>query len=250
MTGACRRHGLHVYRTAEHLVGCVAAFALQGLERGEPAILVPARANRAPLVGRLRESGFDVDAALAAGRLVLADADELVQRSLAASPASVDGMWESFRSLVASLRARGARGVTVWGEGPDRLLKAGHPALFTDLERRWCDATRNDTRLNLLCSYRADPLDASVYDGELQAVCALHSHVLELEDAAELGAVVESAVAEVLGARMTGMAWSLADAAVPLTAELPLPFARLLWLKEQMPSTWGRVLALARAKVR
>lgn len=247
MTVLNRRHGLHVYRTTDHLAASIAGFALAGLQRGDPAVLVPAAEHRGPVLGALQAAGVDVPAAMAANRLVVADADELAARCAAAG--SVDEVWRAFTALLANLRQGGRLGVTVWGETPDRLLKTGHEELYRDLETRWAAWTTEDPHIDLLCSCEADLLGEALYDGVLQEVCALHTHVFTVEDAFRLTEVIDAAAADVLGPRMAGMAWALADASRRPTAELPLPFARLLWLKAQMPHTWQHVVAVARLKV-
>lgn len=236
-------HGLHVYRTEAHLTAHVAAFARTALHRGEAAVLVPARAHRAPLLARLDATGVDVAGATAAGRLVLADADEFAALSIARG--AIDEVWRHFTEVVTGMRARGLARLSIWGETPDVLLKAGERALFEALERRWCAATAEDPAVNLLCSCRGDLLDPAFYEGELQQVCALHSHAWELEDAEALHRIVDAAATSILGARMTNMAWCVADVQPRPTQALPLPLARLLWLRTEMPSTWARVLKAA-----
>lgn len=236
-------HGLHVYRTEANLTARVAAFARTALLRGEAAVLVPARAHREPLLARLDETGVDVGSATAAGRLVLADADELAARTVARG--AIDEVWGHLTEVITGGRARGLARLSIWGETPDVLLKAGKVELFEALERRWCAATEEDPAVDLLCSCRGDLLDPAFYEGELQRACALHSHAWELEDAEALHHLVDAAASSILGPRMTSMAWCVADVQPRPTRALPLPLARLLWLRTEMPSTWARVLKAA-----
>ncbi|MFZ5482362.1 MAG: MEDS domain-containing protein [Myxococcota bacterium] len=238
------RHGLSVYRTPAHLAAGVAAFATRALHAGAPVVLVPSRAHRAAVLAGVEGMGIDVAAGLADARLLVLDADEVAAACIAEG--DVAGAWTAFERHLDALRSRGARRVAVWGEGTDLLLKAGRRDLSARLERRWCEATATDTALDLACSFCADLLDEASWGAELAGACALHTDVTDVEDAERIEALVDRAVAVVLGPRVTGMAWSFADARPPDPGALPVALARLLWLREQMPATCSRVLAVAR----
>lgn len=241
-----RRHGLHLYASDAHFATVVARFAGEGLERGEPAILVPAGSHRDLLLAELRRLGVDVSARLREGRLVLLDADELASRCLSGALPRVDEIWYGFMSLLGRLRSQGSRRFTVWGETPDLLLKAGRLALFRELESLWRTAVDGEG-VDLLCSYRGDLLEERTYAGELQAVCGLHTHVLASEDAARVSELLDLAMAALLGSRSTSMMHVLADEVRRPWLGLPVAVRRMSWLMENMPSMGVRILARARA---
>jgi hypothetical protein len=238
-----RRHGLHVYQTDAHLARCVAMFAKSGLESGEIVILVPSRPHRELILAQLKRVGVDVPKAISRRRLVLRDADTIAEQSVAAG--SVEAAWREFRGLLESAGPR----VAVWGEATDRLLQMGHTELYLRLERLWCEAIVTSLSLRVLCSYRADPLDERIYEGELQDGCANHTHLHDLEDAGRLEGRVSESLERLLGSKLAGMALTLADAARPQLADMPPPFSRLIWLQAQMPATWRRVLADLRERI-
>lgn len=237
------RHGLHVYQTDAHLARCVATFAKNGLDSGETVILVPSRQHREPVLAQLARGGVDVPEAISRGRLVLRDADTIAEQSIAAG--SVEAAWREFRGLLESA----GPSVAVWGEATDRLLQMGETELYLRLERLWCEAIVTSLGLRVLCSYRADPLDERIYEGELQDGCANHTHLHDLEDAGRLEGRVSESLERILGSKLAGMALTLADASRPQLAEMPPPFSRLLWLQAQMPATWRRVVADVRARI-
>lgn len=246
MDSTAGRHGLHVYRSTEHLARRVAAFAQAGLDRGEPAILVPSREHSEPLLAELRRRGVDVDARLADGTLIVCDADVNARKCLAASPPSVDGLWRSFLDVMAGLRARGFRRITIWGETPDVLRLSGSRALFMDLENRWVEATRGD-EIDLLCSFRADVLDPSIYEQALPDACSTHTHLIELEDEARVKAA-DADLDKALGSRHYQMLSSLVEQTPASPAVMPSPLARVLWAAQHMPTTARRALQSARVR--
>jgi hypothetical protein len=246
LIAASHHHALHVYRTDAHLAAHAAEFARKGLARGEPTILVPNAAQRDPLLAQLAEGGTDVDRAMGEGRLVMADADALAAQATS-SPAGLQEAWNGVVDLLSTVRGPSVGRVTVWRDAPHRLLRSGNRREFFELEARWCEITR-DEGVSLLCSYSGDLLDDALYGGDLQDLFAHHTHLLGSEDADNLEAPVHDALCDVLGKRMAGMAWALADAAEPAIRDIHPSIARLVWLKQNMPSTWGRVIVLARSK--
>jgi hypothetical protein len=237
------RHGLHIYQTDGHLARCVAMFAKSSLDCGETVILVPSRPHRELILGQLRRLGVDVPKAVGRRRLVLRDADLIAEQSVAAG--SVEAAWREFRSLLESAGPR----VAVWGEATDRLLQMGQTELYLRLERLWCEATVTSLSLRVLCSYRADPLDERIYDGDVQDGCANHTHLHSMEDAGRLEGRVAEALEGALGARLSGIALTLADSARSPLADLPAPFSRLIWLHANMPVTWQRIVAQLRERI-
>jgi hypothetical protein len=232
MDARAGRHGLHIYRSDAHLTGCAARFAKDALLRGEPVILAPSRAHRAGVIAALKSARVLVEALEGAGLLVIADAE--------------DG-WSRLMEALSEFRARGFSRAAIWGETGDLMLKAGRPEEFLSLERRWREAVEAGG-LDVLCSYRANLLDESLYAGELTAVCGGHSHVSSFEAPPELEGAVDAAFVEVMGHRDTGMAWSLASQSDALPKALPSSVHRLGWVAANMPATYKKVFAAARAK--
>lgn len=248
MSAEDARHGLHVYRTAESLARRVAEFARAGLERGEPAVLVPRRENREPLMAELRRLGLDPEALAAEGRLIVCDADANAERCLAAVPSSVDALWKEFAACLAALRARGFARFTVWGETPDVLLKAGAPALSLDLESRWADETAAQG-VTLLCSLRGDLRESKLYTAELADACAHHTHVEALEDEAAVVAA-DARLNEALGTPLARLVSALAEESAASLAAMPAPLARMLWVADHMPATARKILAAEKTKAK
>ena len=232
MDARAGRHGLHIYRSDAHLAASAARFAAAALLRGEPVVLAPSRDHRAGVIAALRAARVLVEPLEAAGLLVIAGAED---------------DWTRLMAALADIRAKGFARAAVWSETSDLLLKSGAGEAFRELERLWREAAAAGG-LDVLCSYRADLLDDGLYAGELASVCGGHSHVSSCEAPPLLEAAVDGAFVEVMGHRDTGMAWSLASDYDAFPKALPSSVRRLGWIAANMPATYKKVFAAARAR--
>ena len=216
-------HFVQLYGDREGLADSVAEYANAGLERGEAAILIATPEHRAAFLSRLKS----------ADGVVALDAEGTLQRFMA------NGMpqWKEFHAvvggLIADLRLR-YPAVRAYGEMVDVLWQRGEREAAIRLEEYWNELGRLQT-FSLFCAYRMDPWDGAQYDGALQSVCKVHSHLLPASDIGRYNAAVHVAMRKVL--------------AGPL-ARIPLSMpgqAALFWLHQNMPRTAQRVLSELRA---
>src|SRR5580704_2226882 len=172
-------HLVHFYEEESLLFDTVAQFLGAGLQAGERVIVIATAEHRSAFVERLGR--FDVDAAIADGRILLLDARETLARFM------VDGSPERtrFHRAIDETFARvtgGVLGVRVraYGEMVDLLWRDGMQGAAIALEELWNEA-RAAHPLSLLCAY----VMASFYEGGDGAgyadVCRAHSHVLPAE---------------------------------------------------------------------
>jgi hypothetical protein len=75
-------HVVQFYECEDELAGSVAAFLVEGLQRGESVVVVATPAHRRAFEERLVAAGIDPRAAEAAGSLVLLDARQTLDRLL------------------------------------------------------------------------------------------------------------------------------------------------------------------------
>jgi len=160
-----------------------------------------------------------------------------------------------WQALAAALRAGGVdthgavlRGqLRLFGELTDILWGQGKREAAAAIERFW-NALARSQPFSLLCAYPLDSLDGRCYDGALQAVCALHTHLAPAPDSDAFNAAVSAAVREVLEPQLVGMLHSLSAQHRPET-QMPIGQAVMLWLRQHMPRTAEKVLARARARI-
>jgi hypothetical protein len=129
----------------------------------------------------------------------------------------------------------------------DLLWIEGRRDAAAALERFWSPLAAVQP-LSLLCACPLDYLDGRVYDGALQSVCALHTHLVPARDCNALNEAVNSALREVLEPQLVGMLHSLSVQQRPAT-DMPTGQAVMLWLRQNMPRTAEKVFARVRARM-
>ncbi|HWM45122.1 MAG TPA: hypothetical protein VNP36_22005, partial [Burkholderiales bacterium] len=127
----------------------------------------------------------------------------------------------------------------LWAEGRREAAAA--------LERFWNELARKQP-FSLLCACPLDSLDGRAYEGALQGVCALHTHLVPASDCNAFNDAVNSAIREVLEPQLVGMLHSLSAQHRPVT-QMPMGQAVIFWLRQNMPRTAEKVLARARARM-
>ena len=169
-------HAVRFYKCQESLAQTVADFiGDEGLALGDPAIILVTPPQRKAILDELRSRGFDVEHAIAAGDLVVLDAEETLATLV------VDGVIDEmrFRTLVpASLEGlrRGRRNCTIraYGEMVHLLWQAGQADAAIRLEALWNEVAPTYD-LWILCGYAA----TSVYTGRgVEDICGQHTHVI------------------------------------------------------------------------
>lgn len=131
-------HGVLLYPQDGTLARSVAAYVRQGLERGEPALLIVAPDHRESVCRHLRDDGVDVERAGADGRLSFLNAASTLDRIL------VDGVpdWTRFERAIGTaleeVRSRsGGSEIRLYGEMVDLLWKRGALSAAVRLEEYW-----------------------------------------------------------------------------------------------------------------
>ena len=228
-------HLVQLYGATQELADAVGEYAGAGLERGEAVILIATPEHRAAFLARLK----NVDG------VVVLDAEHTLQRFMS------NGMpqWKEFHSivggLIADLRLR-FPAVRAYGEMVDVLWQRGERDAAIRLEEYWNELGRLQT-FSLFCAYRMDPLDATLYEGALQAVCGVHSHLLPSRNIDRFDAAVHAASSKVMDQPLAGLLLALAASHQPAT-RMPLGQATLFWLHQNMPRTAEKVLSELRAE--
>jgi PAS domain S-box-containing protein len=193
---------MHLYETDDGLAARVSEFLAAGLARGDGALVIATELHRRLLAGRLQESGVDVEAARAAGRLTMLDAEETLAKLMVGSmpdPAAFDIVVGGLVGAGARPAAGGA-GTRAYGGMVDLLLRAGNEPAASRLQELWRDLARAH-RLEVVWGSAMEGFGRerarARRAGELQAATArLAAALTEDEVATALLAVCE----ELLGA--------------------------------------------------
>jgi hypothetical protein len=237
-------HLVQVYRDPVDLAEAVAVFFDAGLKAGGAAIAVAVPAHWEAIAERLEARGHDVTRLEADGKLVVADADEILSRISTGGEPDPD----LFREVVGALldQAGGDNGprARAFGEMVDILCRRGEREAAHTLEGYWNQLAR-EREFVLLCGYKVDIFDRDVQINLLPQVYRTHSDVLPIFEVNALDDAVARALAEVLGD----------DAANKVRiqvernggdARLSVGQRTLMWVSAHMPRAAEQILNSAR----
>ena len=105
------------------------------------------------------------------------------------------------------------------------------------------ERTGGGARIALLCGYGIDAFDPQAYQGLLQRVSAVHSHLVPVEDSASLDHAVECAYRDVFGAGQdAGLLRRLFLAHYPRPSAMPDAQAAILAAHEFVPEAAAALL--------
>ena len=167
-------HTVQLFDSSKSMAETVSQFLINGLERGENALLVATPEHRELLTRRLDDSGWTVRTLIAANRMVVLDAAQTLTKFMRHdTPSPV-----AFDEVVGTLVRRLADGKRLWiyGEMVDVLAARGNYAGAQQLELIWNMLGQREC-FTLFCGYASghfgDPRTARALAG----ICAAHGHV-------------------------------------------------------------------------
>lgn len=241
-------HGAQLYAEPHELVESVAAYALAGFERGEPAVLVIAPEHMPPVSEAFAAGGWGFSAAQEAGLLVVADAETTLASIMDGPHPSAERFERAVGGLLDAVASRRGR-TRVFGEMVDLLVRRGEAAAADELERLWNRLALRRS-FSLLCGYRVDVFDAATQAETLPRVCSSHSHLLPARNYPRFASAVDEALREVLGRTEASAAYVLAtrDAEERAGHDVPLAQLLLMWVSRKHPAQATRVLEAARLR--
>jgi hypothetical protein len=251
-------HAVQLYHEETELTEALARFAAEGLARGEGVVVIGTSTRWNALNARLRAGGGDPHAAVLRGQLRLFGARVILASCMSHGVPDRLAFDEALGGILGLVRMR-YPSLRIFGELSDLLWSEGRREAATAIERFWNALAESQrashpasppasSQFSLLCACPLDSLDGRAYDGTLQSVCALHTHLLPAGDSDAFNAAVSGAIREVLEPQLVGMLHSLSSQHRPDT-QMPSGQLVMLWLREHMPRTAEKVLARARARM-
>lgn len=172
-------HAVHFYEHEESLYTAVTEFLRAGLIAGEPAIVIATEPHRAAMCASLVAAGIPVDSFVAAGLLILLDAETTLAKFMPRGDDDVPDA-ESFRSVVGGALAQLARAAPgirprAYGEMVDVLWRRGQQRAAIRLEELWNELGQVH-EFSLLCAYRMGNFLKRTDDAGFRDVCDVHTH--------------------------------------------------------------------------
>lgn len=239
-------HSVQLYQDDDDLADSFAHYTASGLAHGEGVIVIGTTRRWEALTARLRGRGIDTHNAVVRGQLRLFGAKVILASCMSHRVPDRLAFNEAISGIFNVMRAR-YQHLRVIGELTDLLWREGRREVAEAIERFW-NALRAEQRFSLLCACPLDSLDGRAYEGELQSVCALHTHLVPARDCDAFNEAVGSAIREVLDPQLVGMLHSLSSQERPGT-HMPSGQMLMFWLRQHMPRTAEKVLARARARL-
>lgn len=168
------RHACQFYEDEAHLFEVVTSFVGAGLRAGEPALIIATRAHRDALRAALQTRGFDVDGAIAAGKLAFFDAQAMLAEILAGATPDPGRFQAKIGALLDGVQPSGP--IRVFGEMVDLLWRRGNPRGAIQLEELW-NALGRSRSFSLLCAYVMGNFYREADQEGFERICAAHTHV-------------------------------------------------------------------------
>jgi hypothetical protein len=239
-------HGVQIYRDESELTNSVTSYIADGLEAGDPALVV-ARPERSDLfAAALATRGWKVSELQAQALLTVADADTTLAAFMSGGRPSPVRFEDVIGGALDSIAERHPnRRIRVFGEMVDLLCLRGERDAAFALEDLWNRLARK-RNFSLLCGYQLDVFDRVSQTTTLPGVCRRHTHVQPAFDSTRLAVAVDRALAEILGEGEAGKVYLLV-AEEARRRRISVAQLALMWVSANMPVTADRILASARA---
>ena len=167
-------HHVQLFDSSKSLADTIAAFLIGGLERKENVLVVATPEHRALLTRRLADAGWNGRTLVAANRMVIADAAQMLDKFMRQGTPSPIAFDEVVGTLVRQL-SNGKR-LWIYGEMVDVLAACGNLRGAQQLEELWNQLGQREC-FTLFCGYASghfgDPRAAKALAG----ICAAHDCV-------------------------------------------------------------------------
>jgi len=167
-------HAVRFYYDSVGLCQIVADFVAEGLNAGQPAVIVATPAHASRIESFLRARGFDIAALKRSGDFFVRDAAAMLTSLMVDGAPSQARFERLVGPMIELARGESDRLVRVYGEMVDVLWKAGSTAAATALESLW-NVLASSHAFVLLCAYA---LDGIAHTTHLSEICGQHTHVV------------------------------------------------------------------------
>ena len=167
-------HGVRFYYDSDGLCQIVADFIAEGLNVGEPAVIVATSAHGARIEALLARRGFNIASLKRSGDLFVKDAPMLLSQLMVDSMPHPARFHCTVGPVIKTAAGERARKVRVYGEMVDVLWKAGATDAAAQLETLW-NGLASTHAFTLLCAYALDGIGHTAHISE---ICGHHTHVM------------------------------------------------------------------------
>jgi MEDS: MEthanogen/methylotroph, DcmR Sensory domain len=230
------------------LVGNVAGFIDEGLERGDSVVVIATPEHGDAFLNALGKSRGQNETRTR--RLVILDAQATLDQFMRHGAPD----WRRFEQIVGGTirglrRANPAAGLRAYGEMVGILWAAGQVDAAVQLEKFW-NVLLSGTGFTLFCGYPIDVFADEFHGAHIHDLLCAHTHVLPGGTASVMESALNRAVRDVLGEEAPDVRRGIDGAADPAWGALPGVEATILWLRNHQPKYAGEILSRARTYYR
>jgi hypothetical protein len=169
-------HIVQLFDTQSSRAKAIWRFVSAGLDDGDTVVVVARPKHWRSAARLLRRGGWPVDRELAAGRLVVLDADVMLASFMRRGAVNVHMFEDVIGGCVSDLVTHSAPPVRIYGEMVDLLAEEANFEAARHLEELWNDLGRRYP-FTLLCGYAAAHFTDPKTAASLRAICGAHTHV-------------------------------------------------------------------------
>jgi hypothetical protein len=230
------------------LVENVAAFIDEGLERGEPALVIATPGHTDAILSALRTSRPRRDRR--SRKLVFLDAQATLDQFMC------DGRpdWRRFEQVVGGT-IRGLRhmkpraALRAYGEMVGLLWAAGQVDAAVQLENFW-NLLLSQDEFKLFCGYPVDVFADEFNVARVHDLLCAHTQVLPGGNISVMESALGRAITDVLGQKVDEVSHAVDSEIDPLWGDISSAEATILWLKKYRTAYASEILSRARAYYR
>jgi hypothetical protein len=174
-------HAVRFYNDESSLARTVARFMAEGIEDGQPGVVIATPAHTDSIVRELIACGMNVKELRESGELQLFDARKVLSSFMVGPNPDPVG----FRTQIGDIIEKVCEGrepcpIRAYGEMVDLLWQDGNADGAIKLEMLW-NGLASAYDFSLLCGYAVGHFYKETRDPRYQDVCDHHSHVLAAE---------------------------------------------------------------------
>lgn len=243
---ACGSHLVQFYGADERtLMRNVSQYVAEGLGRGDRVLIVASQKRAEPFLQQLDALQAGPSQALAENRLIVADANLLLDRFLVDAQPNWKLFDLSVGEMVRELNSRaGSAGLRAYGEMVDILWNRGMQSAAIQLEAFW-NRLLTTYSFSLYCAYSVDVFAEGFHPKQVGALLASHTHLLPTGADGALQEALDRAMEEVLGGDLAETRRSIGQEPVNGHSLMPAAEASILWLREQRPEAARAIMRIA-----
>ncbi len=171
-------HAVCFYEDNPSLAGTVARFIGEGLAASQAAVIVATASHTASIRDQLTAMGVNSQERIEQGRLLMFDADEVLNRLLVGNRPDAERFEKTINPILDRAAGGRKRLVRIYGEMVDVLWSSGREEAALSLEILWHQLIAR-RKCSLLCGYSSDVCPTEGFN----SICDRHSHVMPLHAA-------------------------------------------------------------------